>query len=148
MSGMRYSYPARLERDETGRFVVHFPDIPEALTDGLDVDDALAEASDCLSEALAGRIHRQEKIPTPSPLRRGLYAVEPEPTIALKAALYEAMAGRGISTTELAKMLGINERDAARLTDPKARTPLAKLQSSLSALGYAIGIEVRDRRVA
>ena len=30
----RYSFPARLEPDEAGRLVVHFPDLPEALTDG------------------------------------------------------------------------------------------------------------------
>jgi antitoxin HicB len=65
MSGMRYTYPARLEADEDGRLVVHFADLPEALTDGADQAEALAEASDCLSEALAGRIHRQEQIPIP-----------------------------------------------------------------------------------
>jgi antitoxin HicB len=89
MSGMRYIYPARREADEDGRLVVPFPDLP--LTDAADQAGALAEASDCLSEATAGRIHRQQEIPIPSPLRGGLYAVEPEPTIALKAALYEAL---------------------------------------------------------
>jgi antitoxin HicB len=148
MSGMRYLYPVRLEADEIGRLVVHFPDLPEALTDGADAAEALAEASDCLSEALAGRIHRQEDIPIPSPLRRGMYAVEPEPTIALKAALYAALTGQAMSTAGLAQRLGIDERQAARLIDPKARTPLSKLEAALSALGYTIGIEVRDKRVA
>lgn len=148
MSSMRYTYPARLEADEEGRLVVHFPDLPEALTDGANEAEALTEASDCLSEALAGRIHRQEEIPIPTPLRRGMYAVEPEPTIALKAALYEALTSRGGNTAELEQMLGIDERQAARLIDPKARTPLAKLEAALSALGYTIGIEVREKRVA
>jgi len=53
---MIYTYPARLEADEEGRLVVHFPDLPEALTDGVDQAEALAEAADCLSEALASRI--------------------------------------------------------------------------------------------
>jgi len=145
---MRYTYPARLEADEDGRLVVHFPDLPEALTDGADEVEALSEASDCLSEALAGRIHRQEEIPIPSPLGRGLYAVEPEPTIALKAALYEALTDRGMGTPDLGQMLGVKDRDAALLIDPKARTPLSKLEAALSALGYTIGIEVREKRVA
>lgn len=148
MGGMRYTYAARLEPDEDGRLVVHFPDLPEALTDGADEADALIEASDCLSEALAGRIHRQEEIPIPSPLRREMYAIEPEPTIALKVALYEGLRTRRISVPELARRLAVEERDAARLIDPKTRTPLTKLQEALSALGYTIGIEVREKRVA
>ena len=148
MSGMRYTYPARLEADEDGRLVVHFADLPEALTDGADQAEALAEASDCLSEALAGRIHRQEQIPVPSPLERGMHAVEPEPTIALKAALYEALGSKGMSTADFARKLGVDDRQAARLIDPKARTALSKLEEALSALGYTIGIEVREKRVA
>lgn len=148
MSSRRYTYPVRLEADEIGRLVVHFPDLPEALTDGADEGEALAEASDCLSEALAGRIHRQQEIPTPSPLGAHMHLVEPEPTIALKAALYETLTDLGMTTAELAKMLRVDERQAARLIDPKARTPLSKLEEALSALGYTIGIEVRERRVA
>lgn len=148
MSGRRYTYPARLEPDEVGRPVVHFPDLPEALTDGADTAEALVEASDCLSEALAGRIRRQEEIPVPSPLGPGMHAIEPDPEIALKAALYEVLGATGIGIAELALRLGVDQRRAARLIDPKARTPLGKLEEALSALGYTIGIEVRERRVA
>ena len=52
MNRTPYSFPARLEPDEEGRLVVHFPDLPEALTEGADEAEALAEASDCLSTAL------------------------------------------------------------------------------------------------
>jgi antitoxin HicB len=148
MGGMRYTYPARLEPDEEGRLVVHFLDLPEALTDGADETEALAEAADCLSEALAGRINRQEDIPAPSPLRRGLHAVEPEPTIALKVALHEALRARGMTTADLARRLGIDERETARLLDPRSRTRLTSLEAALSALGYQIGIEVREKRLA
>lgn len=71
MIANRYEFPARLEPDEQGRHVVHFPDLPEALTDSADPADALADAADCLSEALAGRINRGEEIPLPSQLGRG-----------------------------------------------------------------------------
>lgn len=148
MSTRRYTFPARLEADEEGRLVVHFPDLPEALTDGADVAEALTEASDCLSEALAGRIHCEEDISIPSPLIRGMHAVDPEPTIALKAALYSLLRETQLGVPELAQRLGIDERQTARLIDPKARTPLYKLEAALSALGYTIGIEVREKRVA
>lgn len=145
---MSYTYPARLEPDEERRLVVHFPDLPEALTDGADVPEALTEASDCLSEALASRIVDREEIPVPSPVGPDMHLVSPEPTIALKVALYDALRAADISIADLARMLSMDERHAARLIDPKARTPLIKLEAALSALGYTIGIEVRERRVA
>ena len=46
MATGRYGFPARLEPDEEGRLVVHFPDLPEALTDGANEAQALAEAAD------------------------------------------------------------------------------------------------------
>lgn len=143
-----YTYPARLVPDEIGRLVVHFPDLPEALTDGADEMEALTEASDCLSEALASRIVDCEKIPIPSGAGADMHLVSPEPTIALKVALYDVLRASRMGIPEFAKMLGIDERQAARLVDPKARTPLAKLEEALSALGYTIGIEVREKRVA
>ena len=145
---MTYTYPARLEPDEDGRLVVHFPDLAEALTDGADEAEALTEAADCLSEALASRIVDQEKIPTPSPAAPDMHLVSPEPTIALKVALYEALKTRRMTVTRLAERLGIDKTEAARLLDPRARSPLAKLEAALAVLGYQIGIEIRERRLA
>ena len=144
----RYSFPARLESDEAGRFVVHFPDLPEALTDGGDVPEALTEAADCLSEALAGRINRGEEIPPPSRLRRGQHLVAPEPTMALKAALYSALRARGMTIPDLARRLAIDDRQAARLIDPRAASKLTNLDAALSALGYTIAIELREKPAA
>jgi antitoxin HicB len=144
----RYSFPVRLEPDETGRLVVHFLDLPEALTDGGDVAEALVQATDCLSEALAGRINRGEEIPSPSRPRREHYLVAPDPTMALKAALYSALRARGMTVADLAHRLDIDQRRAARLIDPRAASKLVSLDAALSALGYAIAIEVREKPAA
>jgi len=144
----RYGFPARLAPDEEGRLVVHFPDLPEALTDGADKAEALAEAADCLSEALAGRINRGEDIPPPSRLRRGQHWVVPDPTMALKAALYSALRARKMSVADLAHRLGIDDRKAARLADPRASDRLSSLESALSSLGYSIAIEVHEKPAA
>jgi antitoxin HicB len=144
----RYGFPARLEPDEEGRLVVHFPDLPEALTDGAHEAEALAEAADCLSEALAGRINRGEDIPPPSRLRRGQHWVAPEPTIALKAALYSALRTRRMTVADLARRLDIDTRKTARLIDPRAASRLSDLEVALSALGYAIAIELHEKPAA
>src|SRR5438105_2720449 len=145
MTRTAYSYPARLEPDEEGRLVVHFPDLPEALTDGADVAEALAEASDCLSTALAARIVNDEDIPPSSRLRRGQYWVAPDPTMALKAALYSALHARKMTVADLARRLDIDDRKAARLIDPRAASSLTSLEAALAALGYTIAIEVHEK---
>ena len=61
-----FAYPATLTRDSGGRFLVRFPDLPEALTDGASEAEALREAADALSEALMSRIVDGEAIPDPS----------------------------------------------------------------------------------
>ena len=148
MATGRYGFPVRLERDDENRLVVHFPDLPEALTDGANEAEALAEAADCLSEALAGRINRGEDIPPPSRLSRGQHWVAPDPTIALKAVLYSALRARKMTVADLARRLDIDERKAARLIDPRATGRLIDLETALSALGYAIAIEVHEKPAA
>jgi antitoxin HicB len=148
MTRTLFSYPARLDPDEDGRLVVHFPDLPEALTDGADKVEALSEAADCLSTALAARMTGDEEIPPPGRLRRGQYWVAPEPMMALKAALYSALRARGMTVRDLARGLGIDHRQAARLVDPRAASKLTSLDAALSALGYGIAIEIHEKPAA
>jgi antitoxin HicB len=144
----RYSFPAELERQSDGSFLVRFPDLPEALTDGATKAEALAEAADCLSEALAGRIRRGEPVPAASPVARGMHEVEPDASIALKTVLYTVLRERQITAADLARNLDIDERKAARLIDPRATSSLSSLEDALAVLGYEIGIEVREKSVA
>jgi antitoxin HicB len=143
-----FSYPARLVPDEAGRLVVDFPDLPEALTDGADEAEAVAEASDCLSTALAARIVNNEDIPSPSQVRPGQYLIAPEVAMALKAALYSALRARNLAVSDLARQLGTDEQKAARLIAPRFASRLADLEAALSALGYAITVELHEKPAA
>jgi len=132
-----------LERDEGGRYVVRFPDIPEALTDGVDEKEALVEAADCLSEALASRIVDGEQIPSPSSLGCGEYLISPDPIIALKAALHTALEACGMTIAELTDRLGMKDwHQAARLIDPKRPSKLRRLAAALDVLGCKVEIVV------
>jgi antitoxin HicB len=71
--------------------VVAFPDVPEAITQGNDVTDALQQAADCLEEAIAGRLRRHDSIPVPSPVGPDHYAIPLPAQTAAKAALYCAL---------------------------------------------------------
>jgi hypothetical protein len=51
------------------------------------MEDAKEEASDCLSEALAGIINNSEPLPHLSKARKAEYLISPDAVIAAKAAL-------------------------------------------------------------
>lgn len=86
-----FQYPVTLTPEKKGEFLVRFPDLPEAITSGTDRRDALAQAVDCLEEAIAGRIVDGLGIPKPSPARRNSLLVTLPATMAAKTVRYLAM---------------------------------------------------------
>ena len=68
--------------------------------------------------------------------------------MALKAALYSALRARNMTVADLARRLDTDDRKAARLIDPRAASRLTSLEAALSALGYAIAIEVHEKPAA
>jgi antitoxin HicB len=113
------AFPVTLTPDEIdGGFVVTFEDIPEAITQGETLPEALAQAADALEEAIAGRIRRGDPIPQPSsPNGRPRVAVPAQ--TAAKAALYLALRETGISKSELAARLDCDEKEVRRLLNPR-----------------------------
>ena len=140
-----FSYPILLAADEAeGGFVVSFPDLPEAITQGDDEADALAQGADALEEAVAGRIRRGEDIPAPSAARRGQRMVTVPAQTAVKAALYLSMREAGLSKVELAARLGCDEKEVRRLLDPRHPSKLPRLQAALAALGKRLAFRVES----
>jgi antitoxin HicB len=141
---MQFSYPATLTPDPTGGFVVTFRDWPEAITQGDTVEEALLEAADCLEEAVAARIDDRGEIPASSARLSEEHAVAVPIQTALKAALFLAVRETGVGPTELARRLGINEKEARRLLDPRHASKAATLERALLAVGRRLALEVEQ----
>lgn len=145
------AWPASLTEDEEGRVQVRFPDFPEALTDGADAAEALAEAADCLAEAAAARIVDGEDMPAPSPVGCNMHAIALPPVLAYKAALFSVMRRDRVSKAELARRLGVDEKEVRRLVDPRYRgSKVERLHAALATFGLAARVTVvetaRDER--
>jgi antitoxin HicB len=139
------TYPAALLPEERGSgFHVRFRDLPEALTGGNDWEDTLAQAADCLAEAIAGRIARGDAIPRPSRPKRGEHLISVPLYLAPKLALCLAMREQGLRNTELARQLGVSETVVRRMLDPKHDTKPGRIQAALAALGKRIVVTVED----
>ena len=75
-----YNYPAEIERDEDGRYVVSFPDFGWGATDGATREEALLEAKDLLRELIETTIREGKTLPEPSHASRGRTLVVPPRT--------------------------------------------------------------------
>jgi antitoxin HicB len=138
------AYPVTLTADPVdGGFVVTFEDLPEAITQGETVPEALAEVADALEEAVAGRIRRGDLIPEPSPAADRPLVPVPVQTAA-KAALYLALQETGITKAELAVRLGCDEKEVRRLLDPRHPSKLPRIQKALAALGKGLSVRLVD----
>ena len=136
-----FAYPVTLTKDEDGRFLAVFPDVPGAATDGDTKEEALVEAMDCLEEALARCMDDGEAIPKPSPARRRP-VVSPGAIIVAKAALYEAMAETKTSKSALARVLGCDEAEVRRMLNPRHTTKIGRLEEALTTLGRRLVLSV------
>ena len=61
-----YVYPAVFKKCDDQTYFVRFPDIPNAMTQGRSLDEALYMASDVLRICIAELLDRQEPLPVPS----------------------------------------------------------------------------------
>ena len=72
-----YNYPAAIERDEDGRYVVVFPDFGWGATDGATLEEALSEAGDLLRELMVATMREGKRLPEPSCVGKQQYLVVP-----------------------------------------------------------------------
>ncbi|WP_408893533.1 type II toxin-antitoxin system HicB family antitoxin [Paenibacillus taichungensis] len=62
----KYIYPAIFEKGEIKGYVVTFPDLPGAITEGDDMEEALRMARECLELHLYGMEEDDEELPIAS----------------------------------------------------------------------------------
>ena len=139
---LQFTYPVKLTRDrKDGGYVVTFRDIPEAITQGDSVDEAMSEAEGALQAAIEARIEDALDIPAPSRAKNGERIVSTPVTTALKAAIYLAMREQGVSKSELARRMHVHEKEAWRMLDPH-QTKVVALERALAVRGLRAKIAV------
>lgn len=139
---MDFAYPAHLERELDGRYTVTFPDLPDAITQGEDQDDAIAMAADCLAETIGARIADRADIPAPSPLESRQVRIVVPVHVAVKGALYVAMKEEGMSMSDLARVLKGQHLQVRRLLDPGRASSMKRIDQALSALGRHVSVSL------
>jgi antitoxin HicB len=142
----RFQYPVLLTHADEGGYVVTCRDLPELVTQGESIDDALEQAADAMDEVFATYLTEGLDLPPPSKARRREHLVAPPAETVAKAALYVAMRQAGISKVQLAKRLGVDEKEVRRLLDPHYGSKLPRIAKAISLLGQRLVIGVEAAR--
>jgi antitoxin HicB len=138
------SYPARISADEDG-FCVTFRDVPAAITEGDNREQALANAQDALSGALATHLEYGDEIPEPSEPKRGEVMVLVAADVAGVLALRLGRLSASLSKAALARMLGVSRQSYGQLESFGTNLSLRKLDEVTTAMGYAVELRLVRR---
>ena len=131
-----------LEAQPEGGFVVTFPDVPEAITQGEDEDEALLYAIDALETALSFYVDARKPLPVASKAKRGQRTVRPSALDGAKLGVYQAMTEQGIKKAELARRLGWHMPQVDRLFDLRHASRLDQIEAAARVLGRRIEVRV------
>lgn len=138
----RFTYPVTLTTDADGGYVVTCRDVPEVVTQGETIEESVSEAEGALEAAIEMRMEDGLDIPLPTARKRGEHLAGLPINTAMKAALYVTMREQNVSKSELARRLGLDEKEARRMLDPKHGTKVPVLERALHALGKRVELVV------
>jgi antitoxin HicB len=143
---MAFGYRYKLERQDNGWWLVRFPGIPEALTEGETEEAARRNALDCVIAALEGYMKAGKPLP-----RRGAGHAGPDRAVlpslvTAKLAVYETMRARGWSKLRLAKELGMPENSVRRLLDLRHSSHMWIIDEALAKMNAELSVDLPKLR--
>jgi antitoxin HicB len=143
MPNLAFGYPYKLSRQKNGWWLVRFPNVPEALTEGETQDEATENAKDCLIAALEGYMKAGREIPRPP--FEGERIVLPS-LVTAKLAVYVNMRRCGWTRSKLANELGMPENSVRRLLDLRHSSHMWIIDEAMQKMNTALAIDLPEPR--
>jgi len=134
-------YPVHLKKAKEGGYVVTFPDIPEAITQGETVEDALHHAQDALESAMEFYFDDRRPVPAPSKAKPRQHVIELPASLTAKILLLNEMLRQKVRPAELARRIGTTPQEINRLTDIRHTTKIDRIDDALRALGKRLVLQ-------
>jgi antitoxin HicB len=130
---MEIRYPALIEPQTDGTFMVQFVDLPDTFTEGGSLEEAAFNATEVLSAMLGWRMDEGREIVAPTLNMKDAHYIAPDAKT--QAALLLRLARGDRSFADLARALETSWPVAKRLEDPKHWPSLRTLDRAAAALG-------------
>jgi antitoxin HicB len=143
---MAFGYRYSLEQQENGWWLVRFPAVPEALTEGETEAEARANARDCVITALEGYMKAGRPLPREAVGQSGPGRAVLPSLVTAKLAVYQTMRDRGWSKVRLAKELGMPENSVRRLLDLRHSSHLWIIDEAMEKMNAELSIELPKAR--
>lgn len=143
---MAFGYRYKLERQENGWWLVRFPGIPEALTEGETEAEARRNAVDCVVAALEGYMKAGKPLPRRGAGHAGADRAVLPSLVTAKLAVYETMRARGWSKLRLAKELGMPENSVRRLLDLRHSSHMWIIDEALAKMNAELSVDLPKLR--
>jgi antitoxin HicB len=143
---MAFGYRYTLGRQRNGWWLVRFPGIPEALTEGETEQEARANALDCVVAALEGYMKAGKALPRTGAGHSGANRAVLPSLVTAKLAVYETMRARGWSRVRLAKELGMSENSVRRLLDLDHSSHMWIIDEALAKMNAELSIDLPKPR--
>jgi antitoxin HicB len=141
MTNVAFGYPYKLEHQENGWWLVRFPQVPEALTEGETKEEAFENAKDAIVTALEGYIKAGRSIPRPP--FKGERLVLP-PLVTAKLAVYDSMLHHGWTRSRLANEMRMPENSVRRLLDLRHSSHMWVIDAALQKMGTDLQITLPE----
>lgn len=136
-----HAYPIELIED-TGGFVVLFPDIPEAMTQGDTLEEALDMAQDVLLSAMDFYFEDKRPVPMPSKAKKGQHTVSLPPSAWAKVLLLNEVCAQNLRPIDIARLMGTRAQEVNRILDLHYATKIDTVAAALKAVGKELNLSL------
>lgn len=143
---MAFGYRYTLEPQENGWWLVRFPGIPEALTEGETKEEAAENAVDCVVAALEGYMKAGRRLPRKAATMSGPRRAVLPSLVTAKLAIYQTMRERGWSKLKLAKQMGAPENSVRLLLDLKHSSHMRVIDAAPARMQAELPIDLPKAR--
>jgi len=135
-------YPFLFSAAKEGGWVITCRDLPEAISQAEKKENRIEVAEGCLQAAIEARMRLDMEIPAASPATQKEVLIAPPLGTAAKAALYQSMREAHVNKSELARLLGVDEKEVRRMLDTRHATKIPRLEQAARVLGCRMVIDV------
>jgi predicted RNase H-like HicB family nuclease/DNA-binding XRE family transcriptional regulator len=130
-------YRSKFTPDD-GAICITFPDCPGCISQGDDMDDAIAMATEALELWLESHVMDGDVAPRPT-AKRGV-PIKVNPSLAVALQVRWMREDEGLTQAQLAKKLKVSQQSIAKLERPKGNHSIETLERLAKALGRHVNV--------